>query len=68
MRRYPRATFDREIALKNPDVEFISFGHPLLEALVEWIMKDFGNKQERGQFSVILRVYITGFCGFISVR
>ncbi|CUT01677.1 helicase-related protein [Candidatus Kryptobacter tengchongensis] len=38
---YPKATFDKEIAFKNPDAEFISFGHPLLEALIEWINKKY---------------------------
>lgn len=38
---YPKVTFDKEIAFKNPDAEFISFGHPLLEALIEWINKKY---------------------------
>lgn len=48
MRRYPKATFDKEIAFKNPDAEFISFGHPLLEALLEWITKNFEEEAKRG--------------------
>ncbi|MEM7821827.1 MAG: helicase-related protein, partial [Candidatus Aenigmatarchaeota archaeon] len=38
---YSKATFDKEIAFKNPDAEFISFGHPLLEALIEWTNKKY---------------------------
>ena len=37
LKKYPKATFDKEIAFKNPNVEFISFGHPLFEAVIVWI-------------------------------
>jgi len=37
LRRYPKVTFDKEIAFKNPDAEFVSFGHPLFEALMVWV-------------------------------
>jgi len=37
IKRYPKVTFDKEIAFKNPDVEFISFGHSLFEAVMVWI-------------------------------
>ncbi len=36
-RGYRKATFDKEIAFKNPDAEFLSFGHPLFEATLKWI-------------------------------
>ncbi len=48
MRRYPKATFDKTLAFKNPDAEFISFGHPLLEALIEWTIRNFGEEVKRG--------------------
>lgn len=47
-RSYPKATFDKEIAFKNPDAEFISFGHPLLEALLEWVIRNFQEQAKRG--------------------
>jgi SNF2 family DNA or RNA helicase len=37
LKRYPKITFDKETAFKNPDVEFISFGHPLFEAVMKWV-------------------------------
>jgi len=37
VKRYPQATFDKEIAFRNPEVEFISFGHPLFEAVMAWV-------------------------------
>ncbi len=48
MKGYPKVTFDKDRAFKNPDAEFISFGHPLLEALLEWVIEKFGNEVKRG--------------------
>ncbi len=48
LREYPKATFDKETAFKNPDGEFISFGHPLFEALIEWVNKNYFDKLQRG--------------------
>ena len=48
MRKYPKATFDKDIAFKSPDAEFISFGHPLFEALLVWVTKEFGENVRRG--------------------
>jgi SNF2 family DNA or RNA helicase len=48
MKRYPKVTFDKDLAFKNPDAEFISFGHPLLEALLEWVLREFGEKARKG--------------------
>ena len=48
MKSYSKATFDKDIAFKNPDAEFISFGHPLFEALLEWVLKNFKEEAKRG--------------------
>ena len=45
---YPKATFDKQIAFKNPDSEFITFGHPLFESVLQWIDKSFGHEMQRG--------------------
>ena len=37
LKRYPKITFDKDTAFKNPDVEFVSFGHPLFEAVMRWV-------------------------------
>jgi len=37
LKRYPKITFDKEIAFKNTDAEFVSFGHPLFEATLDWV-------------------------------
>jgi len=44
LRRYPKATFDKEQAFKNPDSEFISFGHPLFEAIMQWVEERCSDK------------------------
>lgn len=41
VKKYPRTTFDKDIAFKNPDAEFITFGHPLFEAVMEWVKANF---------------------------
>jgi SNF2 family DNA or RNA helicase len=48
LKSYSRATFDKETAFKNPDVEFISFGHPLFEALLEWVIENYFSSLQKG--------------------
>ena len=48
LRSYPKATFDKDVAFKNPEAEFISFGHPLMEALLMWVKKNYFKKLQRG--------------------
>ncbi len=48
LRSYPKATFDKEIAFKNPDAEFITFGNPLFEALLEWVKRTYFDKLQKG--------------------
>ena len=47
-RSYRKITFDKDIAFKNPDAEFVSFGHPLFEAVLEWVNRNFFSKMQRG--------------------
>lgn len=48
LKAYPKITFDKDIAFKNPDAELISFGHPLFEAVLEFIEKTYGNDLKKG--------------------
>ena len=48
LRKYPKATFDKDIAFKNPDSEFISFGHPLFEAMLGFVEKNYSGSLVRG--------------------
>lgn len=45
---YPKATFDKEVAFKNPDAEFLSFGHPLFEAVLEWVQAELSDCLKQG--------------------
>ena len=48
LKKYPKVTFDKEIAFKNPDSEFISFGHPLFEGVMVWIENNFSDSLLNG--------------------
>lgn len=48
MKRYPKATFDKEMAFKNPDAEFICFGHPLFEGMMIYIDQKFSETLLKG--------------------
>jgi len=48
LNRYPRITFDREIAFRHPEAEFVSFGHPLFEALLLWVEEELGHALHSG--------------------
>ncbi|PIP08595.1 MAG: helicase, partial [Syntrophobacteraceae bacterium CG23_combo_of_CG06-09_8_20_14_all_50_8] len=41
LKRYPKVTFDKDVAFRNPDAEFVSFGHPLFESLMEWVERQY---------------------------
>ena len=45
---YSRVTFDKKIAFKNPDFEFVTFGHPLFESVLQWIDRSLGHEMQRG--------------------
>jgi len=48
LKSYPKVTFDKKIAFKNPDAEFLSFGHPLFEAILEWVTKNYFMEMQKG--------------------
>jgi len=37
LKKYPKVTFDKQTAFENPEAEFVTFGHPLFESIMEWI-------------------------------
>ena len=47
-KNYPKITFDKEIAFKKPDAEFISFGHPIFEATLKWCEQKFAEEVKKG--------------------
>ncbi len=45
---YRKITFGKEVSAKDQDAEFLTFGHPLFEAVLEWISKEFTTNLQRG--------------------
>jgi hypothetical protein len=64
LRSYPKITFNKEIAFRNPDAEFVSFGHPLLEAILEWAEQVLGPELKRGGIFVDPDGRMDGFIMF----
>ena len=46
--RYPMVSFDKEIARWHARAEFVSFGHPLFEALLAWVERELTGALSRG--------------------
>lgn len=47
-RRYPKITFDKDVAMLHSDAEFVSFGHPLFEAVLEWVLSKYLKESMKG--------------------
>jgi len=47
-RSYKAITFDKELSEKRDDVEFVSFGHPLFEALLYWVRESYRDELLKG--------------------
>lgn len=47
-KRFPLATFDKEAAMRVSQAEFISFGHPLFEALLMWVERNLATALSQG--------------------
>ena len=48
VKSYPKATFDKELACRTPDAEFICFGHPLFEAVLGWVDENLASDLKQG--------------------
>lgn len=47
-RSYPKITFDKDVAFENDDLEYVSFGHPLLEATLRWVDRMYAREMQQG--------------------
>ena len=47
-RNYPKVTFDKAQALKDQEAEFISFGHPLFEATIQYAEQTYTDALKTG--------------------
>lgn len=43
-----KITFDKKYSSPDTDVEFVTFGHPLLEALLNWVEYKYSSKMRKG--------------------
>lgn len=64
LNHYPKITFDKEIAFKNPDAEFVSFGHPLFEALLKWINQNYLTTLQQGAVFIDPEGRLNGYLYF----
>jgi len=63
-KRYPKVTFDKEIAFKHPDAEFICFGHPLFEAMMTYIDQKYSDSLLKGATFFDPEGYLDGYIVF----
>ena len=47
-RRYPQATFDKDVAMLHSEAQFVSFGDALFEALLLWTERNLGAALSQG--------------------
>lgn len=45
---YSQVTFDKDIAVKHPNAEFLCFGHPLFEASLAYVGEKMGDSPAKG--------------------
>lgn len=45
---YSKITFSKDVGPKDQNAEFLSFGHPLFEAVLEWISREFTTDLQHG--------------------
>jgi SNF2 family DNA or RNA helicase len=48
LKAYPKITFAKEVGPEDQDSEFLTFGHPLFEAVLEWINRSFSSELQKG--------------------
>lgn len=52
VKTYPKITFDKDVSFRTPDAEFVSFGHPLFEGMLEWVSREISPELQRGSVFV----------------
>lgn len=48
LRVYPKITFDKDLGFRTQDAEFVSFGHALFEATLEWVERELSGEMQKG--------------------
>jgi len=68
MRSYPKITFAKEVGPQDQDAEFLAFGHPLFESVLEWIGKNFLSDLHTGAAFADPSGHLNGFIVFYEGR
>jgi SNF2 family DNA or RNA helicase len=66
MRSYPKITFDKDIGFRTPDSEFVSFGHPLFEAVLEWVDRAISPDLKKGSIFIDPEGKLDGYIVFFE--
>jgi superfamily II DNA or RNA helicase len=66
MRSYPKITFDKDIGFRTPDSEFVSFGHPLFEAVLEWVDRTISPDLKKGSVFIDPEGKLDGYIVFFE--
>lgn len=61
---YPKVTFAKDVSSQDQDAEFLTFGHPLFESILEWISRNFGTDMQTGAEFTDPSGYLNGFIIF----
>lgn len=66
IKSYPKITFDKDTGFKTPDSEFVSFGHPLFEAVLEWVDRTISPNLKRGSVFIDPEGKLDGYIIFFE--
>ena len=66
MRSYPKITFDKDMGFRTSDSEFVSFGHPLFEAVLEWVDRTISPDLKRGSAFIDPEGKLDGYIVFFE--
>jgi superfamily II DNA/RNA helicase len=61
---YKKITFDKDVAFNNPDAEFVSFGHPLFEAILEYVDRNYSTELNKGSVFIDPEGKLNGYILF----
>lgn len=65
---YPKVTFAKNVGPHDQDAEFLTFGHPLFEAILEWIDRSFATDLQTGAKFIDPSGHLDGFVIFHEGR
>lgn len=64
LKSYPKITFDKDIGFRNQDAEFVTFGHPLFESVLEFVDREMSSELQKGAVFIDPEGKMDGFILF----